>query len=161
MKEIQFNDLDALRAEISDEFGEFGKPLEITQDMVNAFAELTGDKQWIHVDVERAKKESPFGGPIAHGFLSLALMPRMRAASPAYKIVGYGSAANYGSDGLRFLAPVPVGKSLHSHSRLLDVKEKGRGGTLVTTEMAIHVVDAEKPSLLYKSLILYNPKRSK
>jgi acyl dehydratase len=157
MSEIRFDDIEALRKEIREEFGPFGAPLRITQEMIQQFADLTGDQQWIHVDVERARREGPFGGPIAHGFLLLALLPRMRGGGGT-QIVGYGSAANYGSDGLRFLAPVPAGSEVHARSRLAAVEAKPRG-TLVSSEIAIHVVGSEKPALTYKSLILYGPPR--
>ena len=81
MTEYQFDDIDGLTAAISPDFGDWGPEIEVTQDMINGFAELTGDRQWIHIDVERAKKESPFGGPIAHGFLTLALVPKLNPAS--------------------------------------------------------------------------------
>ena len=77
METIRFDDIDALNALASEEFGEFGDAVEVTQEMINGFADLTGDHQWIHVDVERCKRESPFGGPIAHGFLTLSLVPRL------------------------------------------------------------------------------------
>ena len=67
-----------LSATVSEEFGEFGEPTRVSQEMIDAFAELTGDRQWIHVDVERARSESSFGGPIAHGFLTLSLLPPAR-----------------------------------------------------------------------------------
>ncbi len=159
MPEIRFDDIDALRARCSEAWGEFGQPLEVTQEMIQAFADLTGDQQWIHTDVERARRESPFGGPIAHGFLTLSLLPRMRGAGGGVRLTGYGSAANYGSDGLRFLAPVPAGAKVHSRSRMIDVQARPRG-TLVTTEIAVHVVGSEKPSLLYKMLVLYSPPRT-
>src|SRR5207244_4315616 len=81
---------------------------EITQDMINRFAELTGDHQWIHVDVERAKRESPFGGTVAHGFLTLSLLPRLHG-SASWKLTGYGNAPNYGANKLRFVTPVRAG----------------------------------------------------
>ena len=130
--------------------------LDITQERVNRFAEATGDHQWIHVDVERANAESPFGGPIAHGFLTLALVPKLNPAS--VHIVGHGNATNYGSEGLRFLAPVPSGSKVHAHDRLISAVARPNG-TLITTEIAVHVIGAEKPSLLYKMQILYMPKR--
>ena len=106
MQEIRFDDIEGMRAKVSDQFGPWGPDVEVTQDMINKFAELTGDHQWIHVDVERAKKESPFKTTIAHGFLTLSLLPVLRSGSD-YKIVGYGNATNYGADKLRFVSPVP------------------------------------------------------
>ena len=157
MTDYRFDDIDALNAAVSDEFGEWGPEVQVTQEMIHQFAELTGDRQWIHVDVERAKKESPFGGPIAHGFLTLALVPKVNPGS--IRIVGHGNATNYGAEGLRFLAPVPAGSSLHARQRLTGAVARPNG-TLITTELAIHVVGNDKPSLLYKMQILYMPKRS-
>lgn len=155
MKEIQFNDIDALQSEVSDDFGNWSESLEVTQDMINTFAELTGDKQWIHVDVERAQKESPFGGPIAHGFLILSLMPALKPADPpAYKVVGHKSAANYGSGGLRFLAAVPAGGKLRMRSRLAKVEAKPKG-TILTSEQQFQVDGQDKPSLVYNLQLMY------
>jgi acyl dehydratase len=155
--EFKFDDVDGINAAASEEFGAWGPEREVTQEMINAFAELTGDRQWIHVDVERAKKESPFGGPIAHGFLTLALLPVINPNEP--KIFGQGNATNYGSGGLRFLAPVPAGAKVHARSRIVGAEAR-KNGTLLTTELAVHVVGNEKPSLLYTMQILYMPKRS-
>src|SRR5471032_2302607 len=117
MTTIDFDDVDRLNAEASAEFGEWGREVTITQEMIDAFAELTGDKQWIHVDVERARRESPFGGPIAHGFLTLSLLPKFRAS--AVTVVGHANATNYGAEKLRFLAPVPAGSKLRARSRVV------------------------------------------
>ena len=123
--EFQFDDVDAMNAAASDEFGDWGPEIEVTQEMINGFAELTGDRQWIHIDVERAKKESPFGGPIAHGFLTLALVPKLNPGS--VRIVGHGNATNYGAGGLRFLAPVPAGSKLHGRTRLVTAEARKNG----------------------------------
>ena len=157
MQEIRFDDIPALEATISEEFGPWGPEVDVTQGMINQFAELTGDRQWIHVDIERAKKESPFGGPIAHGFLTLSLVPNLHARA-AYQVVGHGNATNYGSDGFRFLSPVPAGSKLHAHSRTLSAEAKPKG-TVLTTETAIHVVGSERPALIYKGLVMFNPSR--
>lgn len=158
MQEIRFDDIDALRARISDEFGDFGESVEISQEMINQFAELTGDHQWIHVDVERARRESPFGETIAHGFLTLSLLPRLRVASD-HRIVGYGNATNYGADKLRFISPVPAGSRVHARSRLVAVEAKPKG-TQVTQELAVHVVGSDRPAISYTMLVLYHPARS-
>ena len=157
MTEIRFDDIEGLRALTAETHGPWGPELEVTQAMIDAFAELTGDKQWIHVDVERARRESPFGAPVAHGFLTLALLPRLRPPF-AFTVTGHGSVANYGSDGLRFLAPVPAGSRIHARARLAAVEPKGKG-TLVKSEIAVHVVGSDKPSLVYTGLILYQPRR--
>ncbi|WP_354685330.1 MaoC family dehydratase [Cupriavidus necator] len=93
--------------------------IEVTQQQVNQFAEATGDHQWIHVDVERAKKESPYGGPIAHGFLTLSLLPKfMHNALHMPSKIG----VNYGLNRVRFTAPVPVGSKLRARIKLLKVE---------------------------------------
>ena len=155
MDEIRFDDIEKLKGRISQEFGEWSEPVEVTQEMINRFAELTGDHQWIHVDVERAKKESPFGRTIAHGFLTLSLLPRMHGR-PTYKITGYGNATNYGANKLRFVSPVPAGAKIHSHARLLDIDAKPKG-TQVTQEIQVHVVGQDKPALIYEMVVLYHP----
>jgi acyl dehydratase len=155
--EFQFDDVDGINAAAGEEYGEWGREIEVTQEMINGFAELTGDRQWIHVDVERAKKESPFGGPIAHGFLTLSLVPMLNPMD--VKIVGHGNATNYGAGGLRFLAPVPAGSKVHARQRLVGAEAR-KNGTLLTTELAVHVVGNDKPSLLYNMQILYMPRRS-
>jgi acyl dehydratase len=155
VEDIRFDDIEALRKKISDTFGEWSEPVEVTQDMINRFAELTGDHQWIHVDVERAKRESPFGGTIAHGFLTLSLLPQMRGKA-SWRIGGYGNATNYGANKLRFVSPVPAGAKLQSHSRLVGVEAKP-AGTQVTQEIQVHVVGKEKPALIYEMVVLYHP----
>jgi acyl dehydratase len=153
MSEIRYDDIAALEALISDEMGPWGPEVEVTQEMINTFAALTGDDQWIHVDVERATRESPFGGPIAHGFLTLSLLGALRTPR-AYTVTGHTNLTNYGSDGLRFLAPVPAGSRIHSRGRLIGVQAK-KAGTVLTNEVAIHVVGSERPALIYKGLVLY------
>lgn len=155
MQEIRFDDIEGLRSKVSEEFGAWGSELEVTQDMINKFADLTGDHQWIHVDVERATRESPFKGTIAHGFLTLSLLPALRAGAD-YKVVGYGNATNYGSDKLRFVSPVPAGAKIRARSRLVAVDPKPKG-TQVTQEIAVHVVGSERPALTYTMLVLYHP----
>ena len=153
MDPIAFDDVDALNAAASDEFGEWSREIEVSQDLINQFAELTGDHQWIHVDVERAKKESPFGAPIAHGFLTLSLLPRL-ASGGTFRLTGQGSAINYGAESLRFLAPVPSGSQVHARNRVVRAEAKS-GGTLLTSEIEVRVVGAEKPALLYRMQVLY------
>ena len=108
MQQYRFDDVDALAGLVSDEFGAWSEEVEVTQDLINQFADLTGDDYWIHTDPEKAKTDSPFGTTIAHGFLTLVLLPKMRGA-PTYEVTGYNNILNYGSDKLRFTGPVPVG----------------------------------------------------
>lgn len=155
MEQIRFDDIEKLRGKVSDVFGPFGAAIEVTQDMINKFADLTGDHQWIHVDVERAKWESPFRHTIAHGFLTLSLLPALRAGSD-FQIVGFGNATNYGADKLRFVSPVPAGSKIQARSRLVGVEAKPKG-TQVTQEINVHVVGNDKPALIYVMLLLYHP----
>ena len=152
--QIRYDDLDGLRGQISDEYGDWGSELEVTQELIDDFGDLTGDLQWIHVDPERAK-DGPFGTTIAHGLLTLSLGPRVRA-SPAFEVIGHASTLNYGSDGVRFLDPVPAGSRIHSHSRLIDVQQHPQG-TRLTYEIAMHVVDNERPSMVFKAVVLHTP----
>jgi acyl dehydratase len=152
--ELRFDDVDGLRSQISEEHGDWGPRLTIDQDLVDWFADLTADHQWIHVDVERAA-EGPYGGTIAHGDLILALMPAVRPG-PGFDIVGETSRVNYGAESYRFLAPVRVGSTIHGRMRLVDVRERPQG-TLIVQELDLRVVDAPKPSLLYTGMLLYRP----
>lgn len=126
----------------------------ISQDMINSFAETTGDDQWIHVDVERTKKESPFGGPIAHGYLTLSLLAPMSyeiGASPA----GTAAAINYGSDKLRFLAPVPAGANVRCHQSFVSFEDKGNRMYLMTVENKVEIEGSDKPALIARSLTMF------
>lgn len=155
MEQVRFDDIEKLQSLVSEEFGDWGDEVEVTQDMINKFADLTGDHQWIHVDVERAAKESPFKRTIAHGFLTLSLVPTLRPRSN-FQITGYGNATNYGSDRLRFVSPVPAGAKVHARNRLVAVEAKPKG-TQVTSEIAVHVVGSDRPALTYNMLVLYHP----
>jgi len=155
VREIRFDDLEALRAEISEEYTDWGDELLVDQAMLDDFGARTGDEQWIHVDVERAAAESPFGTTIAHGLLTLALGPRIRPPS-SFKVVGQGSTLNYGSDGLRYLDPVPAGSVIHTRQRLIDVQAHPKG-TRLTLEIATHVVGHDRPSMVRKAVILHTP----
>lgn len=139
-----------------------GEPLgtsswvEVTQDAVNEFANCTGDRQWIHIDVERAKRESPFGGPVAHGYLTLSLVASM---SMGMGIVPNGTAAalNYGLDKVRFLAPVPVGARVRLHVKLLGFDRKDNGQFLMKAENTMEIEGSDKPALIAESLAILVP----
>ena len=159
MEEIRFDDIEKLKTKVSDSFGDWSEAVEVTQEMINRFADLTGDHQWIHVDVERAKRESPFGGTIAHGFLTLSLLPRMRSKQ-TWAITGFGNATNYGANKLRFVSPVPAGSKIQSHARLVAVEARPTG-TQVTQDIQVHVVGKDKPALIYEMIVLYHPPMTK
>ncbi|TRD20697.1 MaoC family dehydratase [Palleronia caenipelagi] len=128
-------------------------PVLVDQERVNAFAETTGDHQWIHVDVERAKKESPFGGTIAHGFLSLSMLAG--AAFPAGCIPSDAQGAlNYGLGKVRFLAPVPVGSSLTFQFKIAGVEDKGPGRQLVHLEATAMVEGGDTPAVIAEVLAM-------
>ncbi|CAA0125223.1 putative enoyl-CoA hydratase 1 [Halioglobus japonicus] len=154
MEKYQYNDIEALQGLVSDTFGQWSEPVEITQELINQFAELTGDDYWIHTDPEKAKTDSPFGTTIAHGFLTLVLMPKMRG-TPSYEITGYNNILNYGSDKLRFTGPVPVGSSVRSRNRVKEVSLTPKG-TKMVLEQHIHVVGQdERPVLIYELIMIY------
>ena len=115
---------------------------EITQDRVNTFADATDDHQWIHVDVERAKAESPFGGPIAHGYLTLSLLIPMW--SQVLTVTDASMAVNYGLNKVRFPAPVPVGSKVRLTATLADVAEI-TGGHQLTVTAVIEREGGDKP----------------
>jgi acyl dehydratase len=116
---------------------------EVTQEMVNEFAALTGDHQWIHVDVERAKAESPYGTTIAHGNLTLSLIDGMRQDLNEWS--GFTMAVNYGWNKVRFPAPVPVGSRVRGYSQLVELDEVGGGWHQIVTRFTVEVEGGEKP----------------
>ena len=154
MQQYRFDDVDGMQELVSEDFGPWSTELEVTQELVNQFAAMTGDDNWIHTDPERAKTESPFGVTIAHGFLTLVMLPKM-GGTPSYELTGYNNILNYGSDKLRFTGPVPVGSSLHVRSRVKEVSATPKGTKLVL-EQHIHVVGQdERPVLVYEMIIIY------
>ena len=116
--------------------------IEITQERVNTFADATGDHQWIHIDVERAKAESPFGGPIAHGFMTLSLVVPL--ATQTYTITDAKMGVNYGLNKVRFPAPVPVGAKVRLTATLKDVEEVA-GGLQNTLAVTVEREGGDKP----------------
>ncbi|GAA0523305.1 putative enoyl-CoA hydratase 1 [Saccharopolyspora subtropica] len=122
--------------------------LTITQEQVNQFAEATLDHQWIHIDVERAK-QGPFGGPIAHGFLTLSLLPKLN--SQTYRFEGVKMGINYGLNRVRFPSPVLVGSRVRATTELADVAEV-EGGLQLTIKSTIEIEGAPKPACVAESL---------
>ena len=119
----------------------------IDQDRVNKFAEATGDFQFIHVDPERAKL-TPFGGPIAHGFLSLSLLPVLTAQADLPRLDGVKMGVNHGGNKTRFIAPVKVGKRVRGHFKMLDIEEKRPGQFQQTMEFTLEIEGEDKPALM-------------
>ena len=123
--------------------------LTVTQEQVNLFAEATGDHQWIHVDVERAKA-GPFGAPIAHGFLTLSLLPKFFAT--AFEIRESRMGVNYGLNKVRFTSPVPVGSRLRGHMKLLACQPIENDGMQMTWQVTVEREGGDKPVCIAESL---------
>ncbi|MEM5454828.1 MaoC family dehydratase [Paraburkholderia phytofirmans] len=126
--------------------------LVVDQHRINQFADSTGDHQWIHVDVERARS-GPFGVPIAHGFLTLSLMPAF--LETAFEVRGIGSALNYGLDKVRFVAPVPVNSSLRAQFRLVEWEPLGTSGAQIKVEMIVEINGQSKPACVAESIMRF------
>jgi acyl dehydratase len=119
--------------------------MTVDQPMIDQFAKATGDHQWIHVDVDRAKKEMPGGKTIAHGYLTLSLVPRMAATLTKVKKRSRG--VNYGSNKVRFINPVPAGARIRLRQRIKNVEDI-QGGVRVTSEMTVEIEGQDKPALV-------------
>jgi len=135
-----------LGAHVGEVFG-VSSWIVVDQHRINEFAHCTNDRQWIHVDVERATRESPFGATVAHGFLTLALL-----APTIFEVmlsrVEAKQAINYGLARVRFLAPVRAGRRVRNRLKVASLEEKGAGRTLLTTENTIEIEGEDKPALI-------------
>jgi len=123
---------------------------EVTQEMIDRFAELSGDHQWIHTDVERARTESPFGTTIAHGNLTLSLIDGMRKDLSEWS--GFTLGVNYGWNKVRFPAPVPAGARLRCYAQIVEVTDVGGGWHQVVTRFTVEVEGGEKPACVADSV---------
>ena len=148
---MQFENLAALKAHVE-------KPIPptewitVTQEMVNAFADATLDKQWIHIDVERAKKESPFGGTIAHGFMSISMASKF--LEMAIQVDSVKMVVNYGLNKIRFPHHVAVNARLRMHPSLVEVEAYGDNGAKVTMDIVIEIEGIAKPACVAQFIIL-------
>ena len=124
----------------------------VDQSRIDQFAECSGDRQWIHVDVERAKRESPYRAPIAHGYLTLSLVAPLQMEIGAVP-TDAGAAFNYGLDKVRFLAPVKAGARVRLRVALIDLEKKG-GGVVLKTSNTLEIEGSDKPALIAESLAL-------
>ena len=120
--------------------------ITVDQAMIDKFAEATGDHQWIHVDVERAKKEMPGGKTIAHGYLTLSLLPRL--APTLLKVNKRKRGINYGSNKIRFISPVPAGARIRVRQRITGAEEVAGNGVRVSSEMTVEIEGQDKPALV-------------
>lgn len=153
VRQVALDDEAALQALVSDEFSAWSNQVVVDQGLIDSFAQLSGDGYWIHTDPERARKHSPFGGTIAHGALVQILQSRMKL-NLGYEITGFTNMVNYGSDRLRFPAPVPAGSTIHARARVKRV-ERVKSGTQLTLELNTHVLGSERPSVINELVILY------
>jgi acyl dehydratase len=140
----------------SDLLGAVGETLgssewvEVTREMVHQFADATGDHQWIHVDDERARRESPFGGPIAHGYLTLSLLPLL--SKSVYRIDGAKMVVNYGSDKVRFPSPVPVGAKVRNTEVLSAIEELPNGSLQSQITNTVEIEGVGKPAVVAQTV---------
>ena len=143
-----------MKALIGEEFG-VSEWVEIDQDMIDKFADATGDHQWIHVDVERAATEMPGGKTIAHGFLTLSIVPRL--AATIWKVENRSRGVNYGLNKLRFTAPVPAGARVRLSQKLLSAEDVKNDGVQLTFEHKIEIEGQERPALIAEGLSIIYP----
>ena len=143
-----FHDLDELRAGVGAPLGP-SDWVEITQDRIDTFAEATGDDQWIHVDPERAAAESPYGGTIAHGYLTLSLTNMLLPT--IVEVQGVSMGVNYGAAKVRFPAPVPVGSRVRVAGEL-SAADEVKGGVQTTMTLTVEINGSDKPGCVVESL---------
>jgi acyl dehydratase len=148
MTATRFSSIDDAKARRGQEIG-ISDWMLIDQDRVNAFAQVTGDLQWIHVDVERARRESPFGGPIAHGYLTVSLLAKF--AGECIAVDGVRLAVNYGLNRVRFAAPVKVGSRIRARFVLAAVDDID-GGAQLQWQATIEIEGGEKPACVAEML---------
>jgi acyl dehydratase len=145
-----FESVDALRAAVGEQIG-YSEWHTVTQEQINTFADATGDHQWIHVDTDRAAK-GPFGTTIAHGFLTLSMIPML--AAEASSIEGVRMGVNYGLNRVRFPSSVPVGSALRGSFRLVSVDDV-EGGVQVVIEATVERKDGDKPACVAETVARY------
>lgn len=152
-RQVSCKDIAAMRALVSEAFSGWSNQIEVTQALIDQFAELSGDDYWIHTDPVRARAESPFGTTIAHGALVQVLVSRLKMPMD-FEVTGFRNIVNYGSDRLRFATPVPAGCRIHGRYRIKAV-EQIKSGVQVTMEINIHAVGQERPSVVNDLVMLY------
>ncbi len=143
MARAAFRNLEELAAKVGQEVV-VSDWLEVTQERIDQFADATGDHQWIHVDVERARTESPYRATIAHGFLTLSLIPAL--SKDNYRVDNAKMGINYGLNKVRFLAPVPAGSRVRLRSDLVDAKKVDDSTVDLTVRQTVEVDGSDKPA---------------
>ena len=141
-----------MQAAVGTELGVSGW-VEITQERIDRFAEATGDRQWIHVDPERARRESPYGATVAHGYLTLSMLPVF--IYDVIRLEGVRQSVNYGSNRVRFPAPVPAGSRLRGRIRLLAADATEGGGLRATLQTTVEIEGAERPACVAETMAVH------
>lgn len=149
MTEIEINELASHKGSLCC----YSPWLTLTQEMIEAFADATGDHQWIHVDVERAKRESPWKSPVAHGYLTVSLISRLNPQ--ALRVTGIKATINYGMNRVRFPAAVPAGSDIRSKVELIDVSSVDENRTLATYKTTIEINGQDKPACVTENIAMY------
>jgi len=146
---IEVQSIEGLKALVGEQIGP-SEWRQVTQEMIDEFAELSGDDQWIHVDVEQAKSESPFGTTVAHGNLTLSMIDGLRCE--LISSTGFKLGVNYGWNRVRFPAPVPSGSRVRATARVTEVEDVGGGWWQVVTRFTVEVEGGEKPACVADSV---------
>jgi acyl dehydratase len=149
MPAVTANGIEELKALVGQEIGP-SEWREVSQELIDTFAEVSGDDQWIHVDVERAKTESPFGTTIAHGNLTLAMIDGFR--KELIQSEGFVLGVNYGWNKVRFAAPVPAGSRLRATAEVVSVDDVANGWFQIVTKFTVEVEGSEKPACVGESV---------
>ena len=144
-----FKDFAELRAAVGQELG-VSDWMEMTQERINTFADATGDHQWIHVDVERCKRDMPGGKTIAHGYLTLSLCSQF--VGQVRRIEGIRRGINYGSNRVRFISPVPVGARIRGRVKLKAVDDQAPGAVRATYETTVEIEGGAKPACIAETI---------
>ena len=149
MATVQVEGIEGLKSLLGEQIGP-SEWREVTQEDINAFADLSGDHQWIHTDVERAKNESPFGTTVAHGNLTLSMIDGMRLELLSSS--GFKLGVNYGWNRVRFPAPVPAGSRIRATAEVTEVEDVGGGWWQVLTRFTVEVEGSDKPACVADSV---------
>ncbi len=149
MAQVQVDGIEGLKGMLGEVVGP-GEWREVTQEMIDTFADLSGDDQWIHVDVERAEKESPFGTTIAHGNLTVSMIDGFRL--DLIESTGFTLGVNYGWNKIRFPAPVPAGARCRATAEVISVDDVGGGWWQVVTKFTVEVEGSDKPACVGESV---------
>jgi len=148
----EFETFESLKAEVGKELG-ISDWFEVDQDRINLFADATGDHQWIHVDVERSNNESPYGAPIAHGHLTLSLVPRLIANTIEY--LPRTAGINYGLDKVRFMSPVKAGRRIRGRINLRSAERTNEKTVKVMYSTTVEIEGEDKPACVADTIALY------